>query len=396
LGVSQIALTRGWPSSAPEEVARLASMISLGEGSTPVIEAPRLARRVGVARVLMKLENRNPSGTFIDRGTVYAVAAAKAAGCGWVTAAAGGDAAVSIAAYCARAGLGLTIYVPKWANVTSIAQARLMGARVIYTQSWEEAVRKVLGSVCGLVPSTGYFLLGYAGIAEEIAPVVKEVDHIVMPTSNGGLATAIYEGLRRVGSEIPAIHVVQDSRCPVIASEVLGYPVRESGDEGETGVCYPVMGRAAVEAVRGSGGSAAIVDDEAINDAASILASSEGVVAGRASAVAVAGLSALVSRGVIGEGETVLLIVTGSAPTYLETIPIVVRATMSRRSICDEVYAVLRNGPNHVRGVWNVLRQVGRRCSISSVSECVKRLEAEGRVRCFKEGKKKVCVASEG
>ncbi len=368
-------------------------MISLGEGSTPLIEAPRLARRVGVAKVLMKMENRNPSGTFIDRGTVYAVAAAKAAGCGWVTAAAGGDAAVSIAAYCARAGLGLTIYVPKWANETSVAQARLMGARVIYTMSWEEAVRKVSGSICGLVPSTRYFLLGYASIAEEIAPLVNEVDHIVVPASNGGLATAIYEGLKRSGYEVPAIHVVQDSRCPVIASEVLGYPVRESGDEGETGVCYPVMGRAAVEAVKASGGSAAIVDDEAVNDAASILASSEGVVAGRASAVAVAGLSALIARGVIGEGETVLLIVTGSAPTYLETIPIVVRTALSRHSVCDEVYAVLRNGPNHVRGVWNVLRQVGRRCSISSVSECVKRLEVEGRIRCFREGKKKVCVA---
>jgi len=89
--VSQIALTRGRPVSAPEEVVRIASMISLGEGGTPLIEAPRLARRVGVAKVLMKMENRNPSGTFIDRGTVYAVAAVKAAGCGWVTAAAGGE-----------------------------------------------------------------------------------------------------------------------------------------------------------------------------------------------------------------------------------------------------------------------------------------------------------------
>lgn len=394
--MAQIVVSREWPVSVPEEVARLASMISLGEGGTPVIEAPRLARRVGVARVMMKMENRNPSGTFIDRGTVYAVAAAKAAGCGWVTAAAGGDAAVSIAAYCARAGLGLTIYVPGWANETSVAQARLMGARVVYTRSWREAVREVSGSVCGLVPSTGYFLVGYAGIAEEIAPMVEGVDHIVVPASNGGLAAAIYRGLRASSSRVPAIHAVQDSRCPAIASEILGYPVSESGDEGETGVCYPVMGDAAVEAVRASGGSAAIVGDDAVSDAASILASSEGVLAGRASAVAVAGLMDLVERGVIGEADTVLLIVTGSAPTYLETIPMAVRASLSKRSVCDEVYAVLRNGPNHVRGVWNVLRHVGRRCSVSSVSECFKRLEAEGRVRCFREGKKKVCYAVSG
>jgi len=304
-----------------------------------------------------------------------------------------GGRGVSIAAYCARAGLGLTIHVPKWANETSVSQARLMGARVVFTSTWGEAVKKVAGSVCGLVPSTGYFLLGYSSIAEEIAPIAPEIDHIIVPASNGGLASAIYEGLRIAGAGVPAIHVVQDTRCPIIASEVLGYPVKESGSEGETGVCHPVMGRAAVEAVRESGGSAAIVDDDAISDAASILARSEGVVAGRASAVAVAGLSALAARGVIDEGDSVLLIVTGSAPTYIETIPAALKNSLGRRSVCDDVYAVLRYGPNHVRGVWNVLRQIGRRCSISSVSECIKKLASEGRIRCYRDGKKKVCVA---
>src|SRR5213076_1067921 len=106
-------------------------VVSLNEGSTPLVEAPVISERVG-APVYLKLEGANPTGSFKDRGMTVAVSRAKGAGAEAVICASTGNTAASCAAYAARAGLTGAVIVPEGKIATGkLAQALMHGARVI-------------------------------------------------------------------------------------------------------------------------------------------------------------------------------------------------------------------------------------------------------------------------
>ena len=106
-------------------------MVSLGEGATPLVEAPAVSERVG-ARVLLKIEGANPTGSFKDRGMTVAVSRAIGAGAQAVICASTGNTAASAAAYAARAGLRGAVIVPEGKiAIGKLAQALMHGARVI-------------------------------------------------------------------------------------------------------------------------------------------------------------------------------------------------------------------------------------------------------------------------
>src|SRR6059058_2217432 len=106
-------------------------VVSLEEGSTPLLLAPRLSERVG-AEVWLKLEGANPTGSFKDRGMTAALSAAVREGAQAVVCASTGNTAASAAAYSARAGLRCAVIVPEGKIATGkLAQALMHGARVI-------------------------------------------------------------------------------------------------------------------------------------------------------------------------------------------------------------------------------------------------------------------------
>ena len=106
-------------------------VVTLNEGSTPLVEAPVISERVG-ARVLLKLEGANPTGSFKDRGMTVAVSRAAGAGAEAVICASTGNTAASAAAYAARAGLRGAVIVPEGKiAIGKLAQALMHGARVI-------------------------------------------------------------------------------------------------------------------------------------------------------------------------------------------------------------------------------------------------------------------------
>src|SRR5213076_2539592 len=106
-------------------------VVSLNEGSTPLVEAPVISERVG-ASVYLKLEGANPTGSFKDRGMTVAVSRAKGAGAEAIICASTGNTAASCAAYAARAGLRGAVIVPEGKiAIGKLAQALMHGARVI-------------------------------------------------------------------------------------------------------------------------------------------------------------------------------------------------------------------------------------------------------------------------
>src|SRR5690606_9920828 len=119
-------------------------VVSLNEGSTPLVEAPRLSERVG-ARVWLKVEGANPTGSFKDRGMTVAVSRAAGRGAKAVICASTGNTAASASAYAVRAGLRGAVIVPE-GNIAigKLAQALMHGARVIALQgNFDDALTAV-------------------------------------------------------------------------------------------------------------------------------------------------------------------------------------------------------------------------------------------------------------
>ena len=123
-------------------------VVSLGEGSTPLLRAPRISRRLGV-ELYLKWEGANPTGSFKDRGMTVAISKALEAGAGPVVCASTGNTAASAAAYAARAGIVAVVLQPEGAvSSGKLAQAQALGARVLEVrgsfESYKDVVRATL------------------------------------------------------------------------------------------------------------------------------------------------------------------------------------------------------------------------------------------------------------
>ncbi|HEV3054109.1 MAG TPA: threonine synthase, partial [Solirubrobacteraceae bacterium] len=180
-------------------------VISLGEGSTPLIHAPRLSERAG-AEVWLKLEGSNPTGSFKDRGMTCAVSAAVREGSSAVICASTGNTAASAAAYAARAGVRCAVIVPEGKIATGkLAQALMHGARVIALRgNFDEALRLVRQVASrhpvSLVNSVNEFRMeGQKTAAFEVAEELgSELDALCIPVGNAGNITAYWRGFREL------------------------------------------------------------------------------------------------------------------------------------------------------------------------------------------------------
>ncbi len=116
-------------------------VVTLLEGGTPLLPAPRLSARVG-ARVLLKLEGQNPTGSFKDRGMTLAISKALEEGAKAVVCASTGNTSASAAAYAARAGLTCAVLIPEGhIALGKLAQALVHGAKVLQVRgNFDEAL----------------------------------------------------------------------------------------------------------------------------------------------------------------------------------------------------------------------------------------------------------------
>src|SRR5262245_63304601 len=180
-------------------------MVTLNEGSTPLIHSPRLSERVG-AEVHLKFEGVNPTGSFKDRGMTVAVSRAKGAGAEAIICASTGNTAASCAAYAARAGIRGAVIVPEGKIATGkLAQALMHGARVVALRgNFDEALALVRELVqrhpIALVNSVNpYRLEGQKTAALEIADELGSIDALAIPVGNAGNITAYWRGFQEVG-----------------------------------------------------------------------------------------------------------------------------------------------------------------------------------------------------
>jgi threonine synthase len=301
----------------PAEVA----VVTLGEGSTPLLPAPVLSGLTS-CQVYLKVEGSNPTGSFKDRGMTVAVTLAAARGAKTVICASTGNTSASAAAYAARAGLDCAVLVPR-GNVAlgKLAQALAHGARLLevdgYFDDCLDLVRKLADDYpVALVNSVNRERLhGQKTAAFEIVDELGDAPDVhCLPVGNAGNIAAYWLGYREyaadgVSAKTPRILGFQAAGAAPI---VLGYPVPDPVTVATAiRIGNPASWHLADAARTESGGLIESVTDEQILAAYRLLAEREGVFAEPASAAGVAGLLQASEAGQVPAGSVVVCTLTG-------------------------------------------------------------------------------------
>ena len=309
-------------------------MVTLNEGSTPLVEAPVISERVG-ARVLLKLEGANPTGSFKDRGMTVAVSRAKGAGAEAVICASTGNTAASAAAYAARAGMRGAVIVPEGKiAIGKLAQALMHGARVValrgnFDQALELVRELARKHPIELVNSVNdYRIAGQkTGAFEVIDELGEPPGALAIPVGNAGNVTSWWRGF----TERDAAPLLYGFQAEGAAPLVRGEPVAEPETVASAiRIGNPARWEEAMAALTSSRGRIEAVSDQQILAAYHLLAEREGVFCEPASAASVAGI---LSHGLpVPEGaappDTVVCVLTGHGlkdpDTALRTAPPVI------------------------------------------------------------------------
>jgi threonine synthase len=313
---------------------RSSSIITLGEGATPLVWLDRWAAAHRLDRVGVKLEYISPTGSFKDRGTTTLVSQAVELGLERIVEDSSGNAGASVAAYAIRAGLSVTIFVPSAAPAAKRAQIERVGAAIVPVEGPRSAVTEAaLDDVAGSGAyyaghnANPYFAAGMATFAYELIEQLWTdlPRHLVFPTGGGSLVVGAYEGFRRwLGDEpeaigaIPRFHAVQPSGCaPLVAALEQGLDdtpaiQRQPSIAGGIEVERPPRGRDILRVLRATAGSAVAVDDEEILRQRFLLATLEGIDVEPTSAAAFAGLARLARSGAIRPMEPIVVAATGA------------------------------------------------------------------------------------
>ena len=208
-------------------------VVSLGEGSTPLLRAPRLSERYG-ADLWLKWEGANPTGSYKDRGMTIAVSKALELGAEAIVCASTGNTAASAAAYGARAGMPVLVLVPEGAVAgAKLAQVRILGARVLEARGTFD---ETLSAARSLADRGTHVLVNslnphrVAGQKTAVHEIVEELegapDAFLVPYGGGGNTTAYAAALDELGLETPLVSVEAEDRTRTLASAIrIGDPV---------------------------------------------------------------------------------------------------------------------------------------------------------------------------
>lgn len=299
-------------------------VVSLHEGDTPLIAAPRLAREIGLdGELYLKYEGTNPTGSFKDRGMAVAVTAAVMEGARAVICASTGNTSAAAAAYAARAGIPCFVLIPEGNVATGkLSQTLMLGARVIEVQGnfdvALELVRQVSDSERFVAVNSinPYRLQGQKTAAFEICDDLDDgPDYLALPVGNAGNISAYWMGFQEYkeagrSSKLPKMLGFEAAGA---APLTLGRPV----DDPETvataiRIGKPASWDLAVAAQEQSGGRIDMVTDDEILDAYTLVARTEGVFCEPASAASIAGVAKMARQGMFRPGERIVCVLTGN------------------------------------------------------------------------------------
>ena len=290
-------------------------VVTLGEGQTPLLPAPRISELTGLD-VHLKYEGLNPTGSFKDRGMTMAVSKALEEGATVAVCASTGNTSASAAAYCGRAGIRLAVVLPEGAIARGkLAQAQICGARVIAVQgSFDDAlglVRELVerNPIALLNSINPYRLEGQKTAAFEVLETLDgSPDWLALPVGNGGNISAYWKGFTEMGVAPRMLAGQAAGAAPLLT----GVPVRDPQTVATAiRIGNPARLGQALAAVSESNGGIRAIDDDGILATYRLLAQEEGVFCEPASAASVAALLEAAADGLVEPGSTVVCVLTG-------------------------------------------------------------------------------------
>jgi threonine synthase len=348
--------------------------ITLGEGSTPLIKSEGLSRHLGIRELWLKDESRNPTGTFIDRGSAVAISMAVTLGFKGVTVASSGDFGISVAAYARRSGIKSKVYVPSTVEPSKAYQTILLSNKVVMVSDYDEAVDAALKAGKGIympvIPSSPYILEGYRTVGYELMyQLGKSPDYIIVPVGDGALLSMIWLSINEI---------IKDSD---VKPKVIG--VRGSTDTPllkDISMKKPLLQKIVNDVIEESSGSIVEVYEEEVLEATRLLAVNEGIIAEPVGASAIAGLMKIKSQ--INSNSSIVAIITGAAIKDPATLRLLIKEAdldvlpklgFTKWKIL-EILSV--EGPAHPYAIWKLLIQkYSLRIGLRTVYQHIEELE---------------------
>lgn len=345
--------------------AELENAVSIGEGMTPLLPVPRLARRLGLRNLLVKDESRNPTWSFKDRLASSAVSMAKQMGAAVVTGSSSGNAGSATAAYSARAGIPCVMFTTQQFPLAMRVQMAVYGTKMIATPTIQDRWRMVeacvdtLGwfpvtiFVYPLVGSNPYGIEGYKSVAFELVEQLGRVpDHVVMPVGAGDAFYGTWKGFeeyRELG--------FTDSVPTMVAAEVFG-PLENAlaknldhieevpwGPSPAISVGLYTSAYQALHVLRESGGAARSPSTEDMLAMQRELAETEGIYAEVSSVISLCVAKTLVDEGRIQDDDLVVAFLTSgglkdpeTTAKHLPAIPLIEPNLDALRAALDATY----------------------------------------------------------
>jgi threonine synthase len=371
-------------------------LVSLGEGGTPLLSAQRLGKELGLRRLLLKDESRNPTGSFIDRGSTVLVSLARQRGileCSCVTT---GNLGASMAAYCAKAGVEASIRIQPSTDRGKLYQMLAYGAKIEATPRGPPA-EVSRGHSLSVSAGNPYILEGEKTTCFEIAQDLRwePPDVIVVPVGTGGHLSMTWRALgqlRRSGliEEVRTRLLGVNFEVPPPASR------REGEGSGQTFTeleeSEPFFRKEAARSMKESGGRQVGTTESQAVRATGLLARTEGIFAEPASASVIASLASALAKGLIDRDETVVCVVTSAGLKDTKAVARLAKATrkialrgdysVARMQIGEtklEILRLLARGPTYGYDLWQDL-SASRRISTASVYQHLSELEGLGLV----------------
>ncbi len=323
-------------------------VVSLDTGFTPLLDAPALARALGVRRALVKNDAvSHPTCSFKDRVVAVALNAAAALGLDTVGCASTGNLANAVAAQAARAGLGAWIFVPEDLELGKVVGTAIYGPRLVRVRGTYDDVNRLCAQVAdrfgwGLVNLNlrSYYGEGSKTMAFEIAEQLgwRLPGAVIAPMAGGSLLTKLHKGFGELaaaglaGGSAPRMYGAQAAGCaPIVDLVARGgetvRPVVPSTIARSIAIGSPADGASAAKAIRGSGGDAQAVTDEELVEGIRLLAETTGVFTETAGGVTVAAARRLARAGKLGASDELVLCITGNGLKTVEAVaPVLAQA----------------------------------------------------------------------
>jgi len=343
-------LTRDTIEARPAGIWRLAELLPVDEvpdvparvGDSPLVEVPRLAAAIGLERLWVKDDSRNPTLSFKDRPVAIATARAIEFGFHTLACASTGNLAPAVASAAAAHGLRAVVFIPADLEPAKVAQARALGATVVRVDGPYDAVNRLCleltdeleGWAVVNVNVRPYYAEGSKTIAFEIARQLgwRTPDVVVAPLASGSLYTKLAQGF----DELVEVGLVERSPirflggqgagcAPIAAAFAAGTDVvapveRPTGIVRSLAIGSPADGPYAVRLAQTSDGAILGTSDEDVVDSIRLLASTEGILTETAGGVTVAALRQAIDEGRVGPRDEVVLVITGNGLKTLEAL----------------------------------------------------------------------------